>query len=159
TVDPLDAGAIRAGLHAAVPVQFESVCRDSRGCEPPVTVFRDRGMRVVAAAPPAAQAVRFGTDQPVFGHFFVSLRKKAGYDLFVDLRVTGILPAFERGVVVHLNNVRVAIIIFYVHAVQATPDRVRRIDAQPDDMRGHGLFRNALDPAIDEVPVDRGLDL
>ena len=69
----------------------------------------------------------------------VSRSKKAVYDLRVHIRVMAVLAALEGGVVVHLNNIRIAVIILYVHTIQAVADRVCRLDPEPDHVGGYGF--------------------
>src|SRR5208337_3783673 len=81
------------------------------------------------------------------------------YDLLVYPWVMLVLAAFEGRVVVHFNHAGIPVVIFDIHAVQAPPDCVCGIEPGPYDMRGDIPLGDTLYPAIDDMPVDGGLDL
>src|SRR5512139_1948886 len=88
-----------------------------------------------------------------------SLPEKVVNDPGIDLRIGRVLAAFERRVVVDLDHAAVTVGGLEVHAVEAVPDCIAGGDPQPDHLFRGRLRRNALNPAEDQVPVDRVLDL
>src|SRR5512137_2497993 len=81
-----------------------------------------------------------------------------GNNLFEYFGVTIIFPAFDRWSIIHLNDICVAICIFYVDSVESPPDCIRCLNPKPDNMGGDLFWLYTFNPAVDKMPVDRGLD-
>ena len=74
-------------------------------------------------------------------------------NLFINIRVTAIFTTFKGWVVVHLNNIRIPVIILNVHPIQAVADRGCGFFPETDHVGGNGIFRYALNPAVDDMSV------
>ncbi len=59
-----------------------------------------------------------------------------GHDLLKDVGITIILPAFNRWVIIHLNNVRIPVIIFYVNPIEPVSDCICCINTETDNVGG-----------------------
>ncbi len=70
-----------------------------------------------------------------------------------------ILSSFQGGIVVHLYDEELSVALFYVHPIQSFTDSPCRMLSQIYYLWRHLIRGHALHVAIDDMAVDRGLDL